>query len=696
VNTYIHISDALDVVAQTSWMLAAALLLIVGLQMAAATVRAGTTAPSTTFSGTLLRAALDEARSVKVEVKAASTHPLSSKDRHRQDGPSSPGPLLVVLAISSLGAIAVALSGHAPDKGPAMLSVLVVLSLGAVLAARALKASSRDSAFTGFDIRIFASVLMVEASLVIALIVSLAVVAHTGGLNALSFIEAAAIACCTTLAIRLGPLPRGLITADIVFVVPLTWIGVPLHVALAAVLIWRLGSLIVVAIGVIVARATAPTSLRRSHERDRNRILHRVAFGLLSGLPGRLKHRTRATAFDAMFTRSGDPWAYFSNAYESRKRESLLTAVGSQPTCILEVGCANGHNLLALAERFPTAMVIGTDVSPKAMESAQALTSHVPNIRLLDTDEVNSYGFEEGGGVDCIVLSEILYYLGPELAVRSTLGYLTSLALPTCQVVMVHGSVDAAQLHARANKALRLQDVRDQVVQDPDGTYLISIANIFPVQVQKDSYPVATWSSAEVSIRAARRPDMHAMARLHLSDFPLSLYARMGEGFMAAIYRQWMNAHGSFATVATINGSITGFAVGNHGSYRCRSLDLIFSTFVGMSALAPRPHLWKRATLHYARLIRRKLRGGSGNRDSELTFIAVDPKHRKRGIGSALLGAFEIFARSGGSGHCTLVTEETNEVARTFYAHRGWREVNSTRSADGRPLVRLETSLEAA
>lgn len=689
-NSYPQISDAFEVVAQSSWMLAVALLLIVGSELATAAMRAKTRVPVLSTSGMLLRGALDEASSVKLAVRSTPSDQDSGGSQSRQGKPTSPISLVVSLGIGAFGAIAIALSGHAPDHGISLLAVVAALGVGAVLAARAIKASLKERTRVQSATRAVASLLVAEASLMVVLVVSLAVVAHTVNLNALSFAEAVAIACCTMLAVRLGPLPRGLITADIVFVVPLTWIGVPLHVALASVLIWRLGTFIVVAVATAVTRATTPVSMRKTPERDRGRILHRASFGLISMLPARLAQSTRATVFDVMFSRSGDPWGYTSNAYESRKREQLLSAVGREPTCILEVGCANGHNLLALAERFPAAIIIGTDVSPRAMESARAFTSHLTNVVIMETTMVNSHVLEKFDGVDCVVVSEILYYLGSESDVHANLGYLEAIARPNCRIVMVHGSADAAQLHERMTRALGLLNVMDRIIKDPVRPYMLSTANISSVNHNVGRYLTAPESNVEILVRIAQRSDAQAMARLHVNEFPLSLYARMGERFMTALYKQWMSAQGSFATVAMGDRSLAGFAVGTHRTYACRPRDLVFSTFIGIPALAMRPHLWKRAALHYARIIRRKLRGGLRHGDSELTFIAVNPEHRQRGIGSELLEAFEKHARECGLGRCTLVTEETNEVGRIFYAHRGWREVNSTRSADGRPLVRLE------
>lgn len=181
------------------------------------------------------------------------------------------------------------------------------------------------------------------------------------------------------------------------------------------------------------------------------------------------------------------------------------------------------------------------------------------------------------------------------------------------------------------------------------------------------------------------------MARIHIREFPLGLYSRLGPRFMTALYRQWIGAEGSIAAVGLAKDDVVAFAVGKHATCRCRSVDLARSTIVAAGALAVRPMLWRRAAMHYARLLKRKLMPRVRSEDSELTFISVEPQFRQRGIGTRLLSAFEASSRMGGCGRCTLVTEETNIVAREFYGHRGWRVREFTRSADGRSLVRLVT-----
>lgn len=496
------------------WMLGTAIVLVVGAELAGVAVRARVATEVALPPRSLFRAVLDETWMIRVPKPVSKGREIGrfhESGRRSQSGVV----LLASLVVGFLGAVVLVLSGHVPDHGFTLLAALIAVGLAGAVAVPSLVAAWKNSALSLSATRSVVSALIAEASLVAALVVSLAVVARSQGLTAVSLLEAAAIAACTTLAVRMGPLPRGLVTADIVFVVPLTWIGVPLPVALVAVVVWRLGSIIVFLLALTPAAAS--------------RIQRTRKFGRESKCshPRVLRGRTRFLP--------------------PHRPERLNQTVSESMTSILN---------------------------------------------------------------DC------------------------------------------------------------ESAESP--------------------------SSTPAVVRTAQRSEANYLASLHLHEFPLSLYARMGERFMTALYRQWIGARGSSAMVASLDGVVVGYAVGKHGSYRCRTSDLVVSTFVGIGALIIRPNLWKRAILLYGRMLRRKCRGDLRSPDSELAFIAVEATRRNQGVGSVLLEAFEMAARGSGTGRCTLVTEQENNVARTFYAHRQWREVGTTQSADGRALVRLEICQEGA
>ena len=76
---------------------------------------------------------------------------------------------------------------------------------------------------------------------------------------------------------------------------------------------------------------------------------------------------------------------------------------------ILEVGCGTGKNLVALAERFPNATIVGIDISAEMLEKASAATQNYKNIELLNT----SFHFELLDEFDCILISYAMTMMNP-------------------------------------------------------------------------------------------------------------------------------------------------------------------------------------------------------------------------------------------------------------------------------------------
>ncbi len=59
--------------------------------------------------------------------------------------------------------------------------------------------------------------------------------------------------------------------------------------------------------------------------------------------------------------------------------------------------------------------------------------------------------------------------------------------------------------------------------------------------------------------------------------------------------------------------------------------------------------------------------------EAELLTLAVAPQARRRGLGAALVAAFEAEARARGATEAFLEVAETNNAARALYARLGYR-----------------------
>ncbi len=76
--------------------------------------------------------------------------------------------------------------------------------------------------------------------------------------------------------------------------------------------------------------------------------------------------------FEDLYSKSSDPWDYWSSDYERDKRRETVSHLRSKnPLGILEVGCSNGELAKDLSLRGP---VTAIDFSPSAVAIAQLAT----------------------------------------------------------------------------------------------------------------------------------------------------------------------------------------------------------------------------------------------------------------------------------------------------------------------------------
>jgi [ribosomal protein S18]-alanine N-acetyltransferase len=63
------------------------------------------------------------------------------------------------------------------------------------------------------------------------------------------------------------------------------------------------------------------------------------------------------------------------------------------------------------------------------------------------------------------------------------------------------------------------------------------------------------------------------------------------------------------------------------------------------------------------------------DQDAHLNLLAVLPRYRRTGVGGALMSWLENCALTAGIGTIYLEARATNTQARSFYKHRGYREM---------------------
>jgi peptidoglycan/xylan/chitin deacetylase (PgdA/CDA1 family)/SAM-dependent methyltransferase len=110
--------------------------------------------------------------------------------------------------------------------------------------------------------------------------------------------------------------------------------------------------------------------------------------------------------WEGLFARSPDPWRY-SNRYEQEKYEQTLSLVPDGIAIGLELASAEGFFTEKLAARV--GRLISSDVSQIAVSRAAERCAQFRNIEFRRIDFV---GDELPDGLDLIVCSEVLYYIG--------------------------------------------------------------------------------------------------------------------------------------------------------------------------------------------------------------------------------------------------------------------------------------------
>jgi len=189
-----------------------------------------------------------------------------------------------------------------------------------------------------------------------------------------------------------------------------------------------------------------------------------------------MRDSARRWVFDTLFSVLAVSLGYKQLPYERRKQQHLLNAIDPTARVVLEVGCADGHNLLAVAQHLPGATVVGTDVSARALRIASDRTAHLDRVHVVDATDDEAVRRAVYGPVDYVVLAEVLYYLGGDRGMDMALTSVRSLMGPETRVVMVHGSADACALHARAANALGRDIVSGVCVLDADRPFEIVVA----------------------------------------------------------------------------------------------------------------------------------------------------------------------------------------------------------------------------
>lgn len=194
-----------------------------------------------------------------------------------------------------------------------------------------------------------------------------------------------------------------------------------------------------------------------------------------------------------------------------------------------------------------------------------------------------------------------------------------------------------------------------------------------------------------------RPDDVARLAEVHVAAFPGFFLSTLGEPFIAAFYRGFLDDRTAVTVVARrIDGSVVGAAVGTTepaGFFR-RLLRRRWPDFVaaGARAVARRPSLAPR--LAGAVLYRGDPPAKAGW--ALLSSICVAPAAQGDGIGQHLLAAWTEAARSHGVWQAYLTTDaQDNDAVNRFYQGQGWVLSETYSAHQGRRMNRYTRTVAA-
>jgi SAM-dependent methyltransferase len=123
----------------------------------------------------------------------------------------------------------------------------------------------------------------------------------------------------------------------------------------------------------------------------------------------------RPETFDRLYAADPDPWRFATSPYEREKYAATLAALGDRRFAAgFEIGCSIGVFTGLLAPRCGTLLAV--DVAEAALATARRRCGGLPGVRIERLRVPDQW---PDGTFDLIVLSEVLYFLGPADVART-------------------------------------------------------------------------------------------------------------------------------------------------------------------------------------------------------------------------------------------------------------------------------------
>lgn len=199
-------------------------------------------------------------------------------------------------------------------------------------------------------------------------------------------------------------------------------------------------------------------------------------------------------------------------------------------------------------------------------------------------------------------------------------------------------------------------------------------------------------------VRALAPAESREAARLHVRELPHEFLTRFGPGFIARYYRAFVESPHAAALAVTdpetgrLGGVLLGtFDTAAHYAFLVRRHGVALAGHAALAALG-RPRLaWDLVRTRLRRYLRGIFRSVSFEEAPEaapervgfMAYIAVAGDRRSRGLGGALILAYEDLARRRGLHRLELVTLPDERGAGPFYSRMGWTHEGERTSRSG-------------
>jgi len=113
-----------------------------------------------------------------------------------------------------------------------------------------------------------------------------------------------------------------------------------------------------------------------------------------------------------------------------------------EPDAILDIGCGNGFSTLEIAKAYPTAMVIGVDLSEKMIEEAKKAADGVPNVTFFTGDvlSISRHPNLQHQKFDAVLSERCLINLANWEEQKLSILQMRKLLTPTGSIILVENT----------------------------------------------------------------------------------------------------------------------------------------------------------------------------------------------------------------------------------------------------------------